>query len=379
MTLICWAWICLITLHIVNAVPGPNPAEPVLPNSSQNSRVSPDLPKPWLRTVSGKVQRVTPTVVDGITFSAKPRPGKTPPPWVSLEKDGIAKTIVPKVKGIETKNNWPDYGTYFDSSYTTIHDLQALLGDAGEKDQYHTEVVLIPEDKSNQVLNPLIRCTPDRYFTTNDEPLGSAPFCTPQENSHILLGVTHWVTWYTKFFNQQDKVRLHLSIIQSKHTKRSIEQQANHRLNDELIVHRRDISDSIFTSDWLENNGMYPLEIKESWLDGEYEQLAVLSIQGESDLDNSFDLLQGSIVKLRRGPTVIKEDKDEKFKKIKTQDDDSFLFGILIIPTILLVFLVFYLFVSWSTRKKRSFTSLKPRSRRSALSERYTYEMNKYN
>lgn len=56
-------------------------------------------------------------------------------------------------------------------------------------------------------------------------------------------------------------------------------------------------------------------------------------------------LLEGTMIKIRRSPAVIKDDKDAKFKKIKTKEDDSFLMAVLLISTALLLFLYFYLIV----------------------------------
>ena len=59
-----------------------------------------EVPKPWLRTIySTKKEIVTPTVIAGVTFSAKPQPTKDPlQPWISLDKQGLPKTIKPKMR-----------------------------------------------------------------------------------------------------------------------------------------------------------------------------------------------------------------------------------------------------------------------------------------
>jgi hypothetical protein len=244
---------------------------------------SPDLLQPWPRTVSGKFELVTPVVIGGITFSASPKSIDTPTPWISLKNDGTPKTIVPKVKGGETKNPWPDYGTYFATPMTMTYDLSTLIaGHTGEK--YLEAINYVPEDDTNRGLTPLLRCTPDRYFDRRGIKHGSAPFCTPQQNSHIMAHQIHWVTWYTTYFNDTDMIRLHLAYVEESH----------HR-----DVTKRSRGHAFWTTDWMDNSGMYPLLVQEDWLSGEYEQLAVLAIQSESDDNEVFDVLQGTIIKLR--------------------------------------------------------------------------------
>lgn len=62
-------------------------------------------PKPWIRTVySTKVEIVTPTVIAGVTFSAKPLATPDPlQPWVSLQKDGR-----PKLSSLKSRMGIPE-------------------------------------------------------------------------------------------------------------------------------------------------------------------------------------------------------------------------------------------------------------------------------
>ncbi|CAN6615748.1 PMA1 stabilization in the Golgi protein 1 [Trichomonascus vanleenenianus] len=316
------------------------------------STTSQESLSPWIRTVSGEVELVTPTVIDGITFSASPKPLKTPPPWVSLKKDGTPKTISPRVKGGETRNPWPDYDTWFDTPVTVTHDLSEKIKDhKGEK--YHVEIKNVPEDNPDWQLNPLIRCTPDRYFNTGGGKKNSDPFCTPNQNSLILLDKVHWITWYTRFFDKGDKVRLHLVYVEDRGepvTKRSLG--------------KRGTEVAFFTTEWMENKGYFPLEIERDWLMDEYEQMVVLSIQSKSMDDEEFDLLNGTILRLRLGPTVKKPSKEDYAKLELHRSEDGFMMAFLTIPTVLLVFCCAYLLVVWYTKDIRKISGLKPRSRR---------------
>lgn len=296
--------------------------------------------EPWPRTRSGKFELVTPVVIDGITFSASPRSNyKTPPPWVSLKKDGRPKTIKPKIKGGDIKNDWPDYDTYFDSVMTKTHDLyKAIEGHSG--DRYYKEHKLIPEDKEDKYLNPLIRCTPDRYFNRKGGKKNSDPFCTPTQNSQVLLGQIHWVTWYTRHFdNPDDKVRLHMAYIEDTGEP----------------IQKRQIGGNaqFFTSEWMENDGFYPLEIEEEWLLEKYEQLVVMAIQPESMADSEVDLLDiGTILKIRRGPTVMKDSEQEKIK-VKPLSEDGIIMALLSIPTVILFFALCYMLFVYCTKDAR--------------------------
>lgn len=70
--------------------------------TSSSSSIKP--PDPWYRTVDGQVEIVRPTVIAGVTISAKP-PKTTDPlqEWVSLDKTGKPKTIRPEIKNGRTK------------------------------------------------------------------------------------------------------------------------------------------------------------------------------------------------------------------------------------------------------------------------------------
>ena len=159
---ICVLWCFAFGAELHRRDPRPVP-DKFIDKRPQRS-ISSEALSPWPRTVSGRFELVTPVVIDGITFSASPRSVKTPTPWVSLKGDGIAKTIVPKVKGMETKNGRPDYDTYFATPITKTFDLSSLIEGHTGVDRYHKQIEYIPEDATEADLNPLIRCIPDRYF-----------------------------------------------------------------------------------------------------------------------------------------------------------------------------------------------------------------------
>lgn len=320
--------------------------------------------EPWIRTVSSdEVELVTPAVIDGITFSASPRIHvKTPTPWVSLKKDGVAKTITPKVKGAETKNGWPDYDDWFARETTMIHDLsnKKVKGEKNNNNnnkevKVHKEIKFIPQDESELRLNPLIRCTPDRYFDRKGEKKNSAPFCTPQQNTGILFDQVHWVSWYTRFFKDNEKVRLHLAYVED--TFQKLQKR-------EILAELGSNTDYAFwSSDWIENSGFYPLSIEYEWLMGKYNQQAVLAIQPESVYNEDFDLLHnGTIIQLREGPTVRGKQKKEPVTIELKKSNDGITMAMLALPTCLLAFLCVYMFVVYYTRTLRKLNLPKPES-----------------
>uniref|UniRef100_A0A060SY87 ARAD1A10428p n=1 Tax=Blastobotrys adeninivorans TaxID=409370 RepID=A0A060SY87_BLAAD len=312
-------------------------------------------PKAWARTVSGKFELVTPTVIDGITFSASPKSSyKTPPPWVSLNKDGRPKTIKPKIKNGETKNNWPDYDTYFDTPYTVTYDLSTLVEDH-EGDRFHKEVKYehSEEHDRDRYLNPLIRCTPDRYFNKHGGKKNSDPFCTPVQNSNILLDKVHWVTWYSREFDEAEQVRLHLAYV-GQHKGHG----PRHKRTDASEL-KGGVDYAFWSSPYMDNSGYYPLEIDESWLNNQYEQLAILAIQPESVDDSEFDLSNGTIIKLRRGHTVQKDK-----AKIMTSDDEGIIMAVLTVPTVIVVFACIYLYVVYASKNTRAISVNKGKLRR---------------
>lgn len=301
-----------------------------------NTKKSDPPPEPWRRTISSSiVEIVHPTVIAGVTFSAKPTSINGPTPWVSLNKQGVPQTVKPKVKNGVTKNAGPDYKNWFKTATTVVHDNKDLKAHNLKEDETFTEVTYIEEDDTYLKMNPLIRCTPDRYLNKGlAKDTSSEPFCTPAENSNIDLGKTYFITWYTRFFEEAEKVKIHLAYVREKEhvkgmRKRDGNLASNYEivpLNEETIQNNLNLTKrandafipsgtklAFFSSDWLINrDGYFPLEIEEAWLKGKYSKQAIINIQPDTIDDDDFDLLsQGILVNLRKGTAVYKKSKEQ--------------------------------------------------------------------
>lgn len=322
------------------------------------------LPSPWLRTVSSKVELVTPTIIGGVTFSAKPKDVKTPVPWLSVQPNGFLKTIVPVIKDGVTKNASPDHGNYFDVAVTTTISLGEVIKEHKGSGQMHEEVKHIPEPNAeDRLLNPIMRCTPDRYFKKKvyDTKELQKPFCSPSHDTGIIVGETHWITWYTRFFPDAKKVRLHMAYIE--------------RGKNGSGFKKRDVNgpeeDAFFTTEWMDNlDGVYPLQITPEELLDQPIQNVILSIQPDTVADEDFDLVNGTMLILRRWPV-----KQKKLKKLKmaNENNGSALYVALTIPTIIVVFLCGYAMINYMFKDNRTWKKLKIKTRSRALNNsRYT-------
>lgn len=342
----------------------------VIPSKTSTSL---SLPSPWLRTISSTVvQMVTPTIVGGVTFSAKPKNVDTPLPWLSIQPNGFVKTIMPKVKDGITKNASPTYGNYFDIPVTSTISLGALFEEHKGTDKTHEEVNYIPDPNvADRRLNPIMRCTPDRYFKKKiiDTKVIQKPFCSPSHATNIIVGETHWITWYTRFFPNAKKVRLHMAYIEKG-------KNGHLKKRDELQ------EDAFFTTEWLDNlDGVYPLEITPDELLGAPMQNVILSIQPDYVDDEDHSLVNGTELVFRRYPL-----KQKKIKKLQleSQNNDSALYVALTIPTVIVVFVCGYAIVNYMLKDNRSWKKLKIKTRSKALNNgRYTalptntYELNR--
>lgn len=331
----------------------------VIPQKTSESK---SLPSPWLRTVSSTVvQLVTPTIVGGVTFSAKPKDVKTPLPWLSVHANGFLKTITPNVKDGITKNASPSYGNYFDVPYTTTISLGAVMKEHEGSDKTHEDVKYLPEPNAeDRLLNPIMRCTPNRYFKkkVNDEKVLQKPFCSPTDGTNIIVGEIHWITWYTRFFPDAKRVRLHMAYIEK-------------GKNGQLGKRDGPEEDAFFTTEWLNNlDGVYPLQITSDELLGAPIQDVVLSIQPDTVDDADFNLVNGTQLVLRRYPV-----KQKKLKKLKLENskNDSALYVALTIPTIIVVFVCGYAMINYMFKDNRTWKKLKIKTKSRALNNsRYT-------
>jgi len=321
-----------------------------VPDSTTTSSTT-EIPKPWIRTIYSSVKEiVTPTVIEGVTFSAKP-PSETNGliPWVSLNKDGSPKTIKPQIKNGQTKNASPTYSTYFQTATTVTYNYEDLKAHNMDPDSIHEEVDYIDEDKTYVSLNPLIRCTPDRYYKKGlAKNIESAPFCTPREGSSLKLGKVYFITWFTKFFPKDvDKVRIHLSYV-----KESLQDKG---------MYKREVESAFFTSDWIKNlDGYFPLEIQEDWLLGKFQQNVGVSIQPNNIPDDEFNLLtNATIFKIMKGAKVAKKNKQTRILEDQGITNDNPYYVMLALPSVVCVAgLGMYIFV-WMTKNDRDISAIR--------------------
>lgn len=340
--------------------------------------------KPWLRThvleTTTVVELITPTVWEGVTFAAQPKSNlKIAPPWLSLEKNGRIKTITPKTKNGITQNASPEYGTWFQEEVTKTINLKTV--DGIKEDKIHEEIVFVEEDTADRLLNPIIRCTPERYFKKKRRPYNvmSDPFCTPKEGVNLIMDEVYWVTWYTKYFQDAEKVRLHLAYIEKNkygHVgKRDLipsEQQG--------LLHKRDSEDAFWSSEWIPNlDGVYPLRILDEFFIDAPVHDVMLTIQPDTVEDEDFNLVNGTYVKIYRQSLKVKT--SQKLK-VEQSNNDNALYVAMTIPTIMVVVFCGYAIVNYYFKDNRTWKKVRARSKRKIWSDpRYkrlpsnTYEL----
>ncbi|KAG7665537.1 uncharacterized protein J8A68_000939 [[Candida] subhashii] len=294
-----------------------------------------NIPPKWVRTVGDIVEIVQPTVIEGVTFSAKP-PATTNglEPWVTLKDDGSPKTIKPQVKNGITKNAWPTYGTWYQTATTKVWTKEELRAHNMADDEVFEEVIYVEEgDLHDHNLSPLIRCVPDRYKKKGiGRDLTTEPFCTPKDNAQWRKDKTYFITWYSRYFGDGVKnVRFHLSHIKESARYKGLKKREDEVEGDELVeeaVVKRDddkevsldkrsavlqqggkISEySFYSSDWTSNEqGFFPIFIDKSWFGKEYVRKVLLSIQPDDISDEDFDHYKDSIVvEISQGSKVSK-------------------------------------------------------------------------
>ncbi|CCK71455.1 Psg1p KNAG_0H00390 [Huiozyma naganishii CBS 8797] len=321
-------------------------------------------PKPWIRTIySTQKEIVTPTVIAGVTFSAKPLATPDPlEPWVSLNKDGSPKTIKPEIKNGRTRKARPDYSTYFQTLGIVTMKYDEVQAHNMDPNDVYEEEIFIDEDKTYVSLNPIGRCTPAGYFNKGlSKDISSEPFCTPRENVLWKVDKTYFVSWYTHFFRDEnsdkviDRVRVHLSYVREK--------------ADEKGFHKRDIKGTFFSSEWLKNvDGMLPVTVDEKWLQGYYERKIIVSVQPENVPDDEFNpLLNGVMVNMLLGSKVAKTTKEEWARQDAGIYDREWYYVALSIPTVVVIAIVAIYFFLQLNGKNRDFSDVT----RSALAKKH--------
>lgn len=211
----------------------------------------------------------------------------------------------------------------------------------------------IDEDDTYVSLNPIVRCTPNLYFNKGlAKDIRSEPFCTPYENSRWKVDKTYFVTWYTRFFTDEnsgkvaDKVRVHLSYV-----KENPVEKGNYK---------RDIPATFFSSEWIDNvNGLMPVEVRDEWLQDQFDRRIVVSVQPIYISDEDFDPLQyGILLYITKGSKVFKPTKEQLALDDAGITNDQWYYVALSIPTVVVVFFVFMYFFLYANGKNRDFTDV---------------------
>ncbi|KAK9379237.1 uncharacterized protein V2V93DRAFT_374339 [Kockiozyma suomiensis] len=320
--------------------------------------------RPWTRTApDASTQIVTPLLVEGVTISPRP-PAVTPTiamPWVSLKPNGAPVTIKPKIKkeGYVEKAS-PSYGTWFPDQ-TAVVDSDAL-GSSGAGDEAAVDEVAVDEGaakkgskkpaaaKANgdkqvvmsgryfkgefERLNPVIRCTPERYILNGDY----APFCTPDLNTELLGSHSYFVTWYSHYFNSS-KVRLNLLDYDTL----SIAAPEKFAVAEEETTLKEY---AFFTTEWLDNElGYYFLEINPAWLGKSFFKSVYIQIETPEEATEDLDIQHVPIVKFLKGPKVIAASKARY--DVQTWE------MILAIPLCVLGFIIFLVAFHFCTARAR--------------------------
>lgn len=361
---------------------------------------------PWVRTIdlttTTIVTRVTPLVIslnsaDIITISAKPtatldKIKSQLRPWVSIKKDGLPKTIKPKlVNGHEVRNGGYDvfdYSTYFMTETTKTLSYEEMGKPKGmDPNEVHVDVVQEAEDPFYEWdLNPVGRCFPKQFNKMNPKnqvvykqdknnkefesnvDLTSEPFCAPKEDTVWKMEKTYFVHWYYKFFfdstNDEfaDKVKIHLTYISESYKEQG--------------MNKRDGSGSeqlsFWSSDWISNKqGFYPVYIDESFLKDDFEEKVLLTLQPDYMSDAEFHPLMPELnpikLSLIRGTKIVKQNGDYLELKHWGTEKQHSKYGrgktaleiIIIIPSVVLVaFVCMFVFVKING-KNRDFSYVK--------------------
>lgn len=363
------------------------------------------LPGPWVRTIYETVKEVvTPYAIGDVVFATKPPedPEKqSMNPWITLKKDGTPKTINPKMKNGKVANGFPDVKSHFKTATTIVHlqeDLQAHNLNEGDS---HEEIQLIDEDSTYVSLSPIMRCTPDFYFKRGHANMDSSePFCFPHDHQKFRLGKTYFMTWFSRYFENSEKVRIHFAYVRETGMNKGFDRSFKKRdlggfLNadihgaptKDLKAELENISDDIkfkgavpgafYTSEWVNNDmGFFPIELQKEWLQGKHYKRVMMAIQPESVSDDEFDLLTSDhlYATFQLMESIGKNTKEMRKLRDQTGNDDDFYYVITAIPTIVAVTAFFaYLFVIIN-KKNLDFSHIK-KPKRSKYGNQGKYDL----
>ncbi|KAK9320334.1 hypothetical protein V1517DRAFT_264581 [Lipomyces orientalis] len=322
------------------------PLLPLLPLVAGEAKTPGIYPlRPWTRTApSGTKETVTPFVVEGITMSPRP-PVVTPTaavPWISLKNNGAPVTIKPKIKNGYTEKASPTYGTWFaeetgameaDSSSTGADDAEEGVA-AKETKVLKTVMNGRYYEGEFERLNPVVRCTPERYLEHGD----LEPFCSPASNSELLSGHAYFVTWYSRYFNAT-KVRI------------SLLDYDTLSITSPSAIHDNSVEKNLkefafFTSEWVDNElGYYILDIDPKWVGKSFSKAVYIHLESPAEAADDLDVQHVPLVKLLKGPKAMRSSKQRY--------EEQTLEMAATIPLCVLVFCGFLAAFHFCTRKSR--------------------------
>ncbi|KAK9477631.1 hypothetical protein V1514DRAFT_348131 [Lipomyces japonicus] len=306
--------------------------------------------RPWTRTApDGAIETVTPVMVEGITISARPPvvTPTTPVPWISLKNNGAPVTVKPKVKkyGYVDKAS-PTYGTWFAEQTSVLPavanggdsaaDKKQVLGAGDEDDSTAAgkkQSVIVQgkyRDGEFERLNPVIRCTPERYLHHGD----LAPFCSPESLSELVGNHAYFITWYSGYFNTS-KVRINLldydtlAVTSPDHAKETLKEFA------------------FFTTEWIDNDlGYYYLEIDPTFFGKPFSRSVYIQIESPHEAAEDIDVEHVPLVKFLKMPKVSRSG-NQRYENQTLEMAAA-------IPLCLLVFAIFlFIFHKCTTRAHR--------------------------
>lgn len=331
--------------------------------------------KPWIRTIHETVvEVVTPYVVGGVTFAAE-RPATTNglEPWISIDGNGLPKTITPKLDHATIAKAYPDVGTYFKTATTVVHHQKDINAHNMKEDETIELVELIDEDDTYIQLIPLQRCTPDYYFKkgiTNME--SSEPFCAPKDHRKMRVGLTYFVTWFTRYFQDVEKVKFHYAYVNEKHhdkgfDKRDLYDESLKDMDAQIeqlsgnLEFKGDVEGAFYSSNWIKNEGWYDIEIDKKWLKGKVYKKVVIAIQPENVPDEEFSILDAAhfFATFQLMESIGKNTKEMRKLQDTTGTNDDVYYIIAGMPTMVLIAVALMYGFLYLNKKHRDLSHIK--------------------